>query len=510
MERYFNTSGPNIPEEHYTLMREELVAHGKELVYKRRYFTIWAPRQTGKSTYFLLLKAKLEKEGYNVMWMNTENYLGATLAGLLRQLRFELSNEGLDVPVFQTFNDFTFYIQNLTKGKYVLIVDEVEGLNDKLFGQFLHSIRNLYHSRDKHALKSVILVGVSNIVGVVADNASPFNIADNVNVPFFTDIETRELLEQHEQETGQLFAPKVKEKIIEITANQPGLVNGFAAELVKKYKRLKEINFEDYVKVENWYLKEAIDKNVANIVNKAKQYRSFVERLLFIGDKIPFFIDRPAIKALFTNGIIDKDAEGFVKFKVPLYKKRLYYAFYPYLNGENTRIRRELWIPEYFNNDGTLNFQKLIDNYKEYVNRRGFRYFREKDPNDPKNKKYLSLKEAALVYSFETYIQAFLQEAGGRSYLEPHAGLGRIDLFLFLKDKVYIIEFKIYSGPSKFARGKKQLSYYCRKEGLKKGVYLVFVPNHIRLPKVIIEEVEMVNEVEITTYLVMYDEEKDF
>lgn len=77
--RYFNTSGPNIPKEHYTLDRKDLVAKGKDLVYKSRYFTIWAPRQTGKSTYFRFLAAALEKEGYKVAHINFENYKKASL-----------------------------------------------------------------------------------------------------------------------------------------------------------------------------------------------------------------------------------------------------------------------------------------------------------------------------------------------------------------------------------------------------------------------------------------------
>ena len=55
MSKYFNTSGPNIIEEHYTLLRPDLVEEGLKMVQQNRYFTIWAPRQTGKSTYFLLL-----------------------------------------------------------------------------------------------------------------------------------------------------------------------------------------------------------------------------------------------------------------------------------------------------------------------------------------------------------------------------------------------------------------------------------------------------------------------
>jgi hypothetical protein len=50
--RTFNASGPNIFLRHYTLHRQALVEKGIQLVQNERYFTIWAPRQTGKSTYF--------------------------------------------------------------------------------------------------------------------------------------------------------------------------------------------------------------------------------------------------------------------------------------------------------------------------------------------------------------------------------------------------------------------------------------------------------------------------
>ncbi len=42
--REFNTSGQNIPEEHYTLMRPAPVKKGMKMVGSKRYFTIWAPR----------------------------------------------------------------------------------------------------------------------------------------------------------------------------------------------------------------------------------------------------------------------------------------------------------------------------------------------------------------------------------------------------------------------------------------------------------------------------------
>ncbi len=89
--RYFNTSGPNIVRQHYTLMRTDLMNAGRLAVHRERYFTIWAPRQTGKSTYFRLLADVLEKEGYQVAFVNFENYKEATLAAFLAHLHFHLS-----------------------------------------------------------------------------------------------------------------------------------------------------------------------------------------------------------------------------------------------------------------------------------------------------------------------------------------------------------------------------------------------------------------------------------
>ena len=503
--RYFNTSGPNILNEHYTLMRSNLIEEGSIKVRSNRYFTIWAPRQTGKSTYFRLLADKLEQEGYKVAYINFENFKEANIADFLNNFHFHLQQfwavdfSGLSLAA--TFTEIT----KVNDRKWVLIIDEVEGINPEYFGSVLHSIRNVYHSRATHALKSVILVGVSNITGVVKDNASPFNIADNLNVPYFTNEETAELLGQHEAETGQLFDPSVKTKISEITANQPGLVNGFAALLVQKHPKKPLITYDDYLEIEDWYLTEAMDKNISNIINKAQQHRSFVERLLFTEEKIVFQINREVIKVLFTNGIIKKDTDGYITFRVPLYKKCLYAAFYPYMNGEGNRIRGDVDSDMFLLPNGQLDMDKIIENYKIYALRRGFRYFREKD--DAGN--YISLKEAALIYSFDTYINALVALVGGKTYLEPTTALGRSDIIINHKAQEYVVETKVYSDTVQFADGKTQLAYYIKSLDLKTGIYLVFVRSTITNPK-IVENVELIEGIEIKTHLVRYDLKTDF
>jgi hypothetical protein len=503
--RYFDSSGPNIIEKHYTLLRLNLVQKGLGKIHDERYFTIFSPRQTGKSTYFRLLAAKLEEEGYKVVHVNFENFRIQNLEDFLIRLNNHLTRQ-LDIVFEGTTLARVFeQIERLKNIKLVLIIDEVEGINSEYFGDVLHSIRNSYHSRANHGLKSVILVGVSNIVGVVQDNASPFNIADNLNIPYFTDAEVEELLGQHETETGQLFEPSLKAKLSYITANQPGLVNGFAALLVDNNVGKAVIDYEDYLKVEDFYLVEAIDKNISNIVNKAKMHQDFVERLLFTDSKVHFQIHRPAIKELYVNGIISRDSDGYVIFRVPLYQKCLHQAFYPYMNGESDRIGGSINVEDYFTEGGAFLMDNVIAKYKEYALRRRFRYFREKD----KNGEYYTLKEATLVYSFETFVNAFLSIVGGKSYLEAQTGLGRTDLLINVNNQEYVVEAKVYSNITQFNNGKKQLANYAKSLNLDTAIYLVFVESEIT-NKNVVEAVEVIEDVLVKTHLVLNNLEKDF
>ena len=504
--REFNTSGPNIPKWHYTLQRENLIKKGIELVRKERYFTIWAPRQTGKSTYFRQLSKELEKIGYKPVYISVEGFNDFSAKDTFDTLCRGIKNQQQIEWDITSIKDFEKTVSNCTDKKIVIIIDEIEGLNPKIFGQFLHTIRNLYHSRHHHCLKSVILVGVTNIVGVISDNASPFNIADNLEVPYFTTEETFELLHQHETETGQLFEEKVKQKISEITANQPGLVNGFAKKLVEDNPDKPVINYNDYLEAEHWYLYITIDKNIANILNKAKQYKPFVEQLLFIEKKIPFDIDREPIKVLHTNGLIKEDKDRNVEFWVPLYRKRLYKVFYPYSNGEVERIAETMLASAFLTKEGKINFTLLVNKYKEHIKLRSFRPFREKDENG----NYKSIKEAAMIYSFETFITIFLQEIDGKSYREAYASLGNTDLIINAKGYEYLIETKRFYSNTEFRKGKNQLAYYCNSLGLTEGVYLVFLKSGLHYSADIKEQSENINNIHIQTFLIPYDEEKDF
>ncbi|MCP4137885.1 MAG: ATP-binding protein [bacterium] len=504
--RYFNTSGPNIPEEHYTIQRKKLILEGIELVKKKRYFTIWAPRQTGKSTYFRQLHKELHTIGYKAVHFSVEGFTDYSAADMFDSLCREMKDQAALDILIESFKDFEKYITNNKNDKIVLIVDEIESLNPALVNQFLHTIRNLYHFREKHCLHSVILVGVSNIVGIISDNASPFNIADNLDVPYFTKEEAFELLHMHEQETGQIFEDRVKEKISEITANQPGLVNGFANRLVCEYADMTALTYEQYLATEKWFLQGTVDKNISNIINKAKKHQEFIEKLLFNDDPEEFRINDEKIKFLSSYGVITSDEDYNIVFNVPLYKKALIDAFSPSSNGESKYFFSNMEFSDFFHSDGSINFDNLIHDFKEYVKLRSFRYFREKETESGKPK---HIKEAALIYTFETYIDLFLRTIKAKTYLEPHTGLGISDLIINYEGAESVVEAKVFRNSFQFKKGKTQLAYYCNSIKVTKGIYLVFLANRIKT-KAAVETREEINGVEVTTYVVTYDEEKDF
>jgi hypothetical protein len=72
-----------------------------------------------------------------------------------------------------------------------------------------------------------------------------------------------------------------------------------------------------------------------------------------------------------------------------------------------------------------------------------------------------------------------------------------------------VIEGKLFHNITQFQKGKPQLAYYIKSLGLTEGVYLIFVSNLITHPKVL-EAVEVIEGITITTYIVRYDLEKDF
>ncbi|MCP4146237.1 MAG: hypothetical protein GY757_00675, partial [bacterium] len=119
------------------------------------------------------------------------------------------------------------------------------------------------------------------------------------------------------------------------------------------------------------------------------------------------------------------------------------------------------------------------------------------------------IKEAAMVYSFESFIQTLLQAVDGKSYLEPHSGQGNSDLIINIAGQETVLEFKIYRDQARFERGKKQLVHYSRSLSINESIYIVFVSSVYKKLD-IKDDVLTIDGVTVRTYIIFFDEKKDF
>jgi hypothetical protein len=484
--REFNTSGPCDPALHYTVMREALMVEGKAKVNKGRFFTLFAPRQAGKTTFFKLLLNELEKD-FTTVWLSFESLKTVSKADFYQELEHELKRTLskddiptkliIDGPI--TLRLFFEKTPNLSK-PIVLVIDEFEGIPDCVLSEVMHTFRQIYHQKEYYHLHSLCLVGVSTIAELVVSSASPFNIAEELELPYFTFSEVSSLIKQYVAESEQVFEENVIKAIYDNTQGQPGLVCALCAYLVEKLvtNRSQPILMEQYFKAQQHFLTERFDKNILNIVQKAREKRAFMLKLLFNEESLPFSIHDPDMAWLYANGVIDK-GNGNTDILVPLYKKALITAFRPLINGETQYYINSPHetINKYLTPIGALNVNALLTEYRAYVRRRGFQAF------DTEH-----LKEGAWHYSLDGFIYFFIQRLGGQTYVEVPSGRGRTDILIRYQDQSNLIETKVYSDETYFKKGKGQLAEYLQSEALLEGYYVVFSKIHTEKDKLTSEE----------------------
>jgi hypothetical protein len=99
-------------------------------------------------------------------------------------------------------------------------------------------------------------------------------------------------------------------------------------------------------------------------VQKAREKKSFMLKLLFKDEPIAYTVDNMDIAYLYAHGVID-NVDGYVNIPVPLYSKRLITAFCPLLNGEVEHyVTAHDTFSEYVTPDG-LNIQAMLNKYRE-------------------------------------------------------------------------------------------------------------------------------------------------
>lgn len=470
----FCTSGPVDKNTCYYVERPELMKEALDHIENWRYFTVSAPRQTGKTTFLNDIVEKT-KDKYLPIFISFESYFSKDQKQFLKTIIKDIEDDieyrhniKVKLKTPEEIDEIRLVLEELytkTGKEIILMIDEFEKFNNEdLMNEFLHVIRNVYHKKMLYKLRSVILISVGYLSGVLEDNASPFNIAEHMEVPYFTKEQVYDLLNQHEKETGQIFEDIVKELIWENAAGQPGLTNALAYDLVeKKAKNENIITKEHFEKTYFDFTRKYIQKNISNIINKAKNEKDLMMKILFDPESVDFDISDERIKYLYLNGVID-ECNGKCCVKVPLYYKKLYGYFKPQINGEkNYMATIKDTIKPYIKEDGSLDLNKLLERYTKYIKQRGAIMF--------KGRNYY---EGVYQYNLDQFLSLYVEAAEGKVYPETQVGGGRIDLLINFNNKEYLIEVKANITGNEYEKAKKQLLEYLKRKELKEGWLIIY------------------------------------
>ena len=319
---------------------------------------------------------------------------------------------------------------------------------------------------------SVGIVGVKNIAQLNLDRSiSPFNIQDEFALPNFTLEQVCELLAQYTNEVGQAFAPEVIENIHKQTAGQPFLVNRFAQILTEEIALSKNetIQMAHFAEAHTQLLEET-NANISHLLTNIRRNprsESILMRIASYETGIRFNPDDEIIDELATYGVITKGNDRMCEILNPIYQQRILQAFKPLVNGlEHEYFPQDTHqdLVDYVTSTGQIKMDLLLDNFRDFISRAGFRILLV--PDTP--------KEFVGQHLLYAYLDQFVQLIHGHIYLEGQTGRGKIDLAIFHNAKKYIVETKIWEGPRSYQSGKKQLAAYLKLEGVSEGYYVVF------------------------------------
>ncbi len=494
--RFFNTTGPVRPKEHYSippLDRLDL-ENMLTLIRQQKYFAIHAPRQTGKTSALLALRDLLNSgtEGdYRCVYANVEagqaareNIQEATRAildELALRAQLTLRDDFVDERWFDIWTQSgpnsalrRVLIQwaQADPRPLVLLIDEIDALVGDTLLSVLRQLRSGYDLRPEAFPQSVILCGVRDVrdyrihsssQNEIIAGGSAFNIkAASLRLGDFSRAEVTSLLAQHTAETGQAFRPEALDRVWTQSQGQPWLVNALCAEACFGNKRDRDqpISEDDILEAQEQLILRR-ETHLDQLADKLQEdrVRRVVEPLLSGGDKRDF--SARDIEYVRDLGLIAH--EDPLHIANPIYAEVVprelnYFA-------QAGLVQDTAW---YVDADGGLDVVKLLTDFQAF--------FREHSEHWVERFEY---KEAGP----QLLLQAFLQRvvnSGGRIEREYGLGRGRTDLLIVWpqgnRTRRFVIECKILhkSLEQTIAEGIEQTAGYMDRCAAEAGHLVIF------------------------------------
>ena len=522
----FGTRGPVNPQQHYIVARTEELTEFIKRVKEGRYIVIFAPRQTGKTTFFYAAMDILatEEPNYLPIHLDFEAYRNLTpsdfYSNLTEDIREEIENfyhKRGEVPseALRDFLENTTLTDNvsmlrgfrtlarvLENQQVVILIDEFDGIPPAIVNDFLYTLRRIYISRTSpRCPHSLGIVGVKSIAQLNYDHSvSPFNIQDDFALSNFTLAQVQELFGQYTDEVGQTFDPEVLESIHKQTGGQPFLVNRLAQILTEEMDipKTEVLTMTHFAQAHQLLLEEQ-NTNLSHLttnIRRNRRFENFLMRIVLYEEGVPFSLRNELINELATYGVLTRGTDRMCKIANPIYLHCILQAFKPLANG----LERD-YFPEgtdgfqYLTDIGQILMERLLDNFRDFIARVGFRILQV--PETP--------QEFIGQHLLFAYLDQFVTSINGTMYMEVPTGRGRMDIIIIHNQRKYVIETKIWRSDRYYAEGKQQLAAYLSTEGVAEGYYVVFDHREAPEPRT---ETETINGMTIRNYVIPVVQER--
>ncbi len=499
--RKFSSYGQLNTNVHYYAPREELLHKactqliGEDPEEGGHYITIWAPRQTGKSTIMLETLKRLRKiDDFDVVILTLQSAKSVhTEEKAVRLFVNELQYQfDVELPQIRSWEDLPkLFTSDYLSKPLILILDEFDALDEVFINSFANEFRKMYTARfnevDKkssektYLLHSLALIGVRSVLGIENVSGSPFNVQRSLHIPNLTLDEVDGMFKYYERESGQKVEQEVIERLYYETAGHPGLICWFGELLSEGFEDYRPPQDEPiardvFEKVYRAATHILPNNTVLNIISKAKQeaYKGFVLDLFKTDEKISFSYDQPQVNYLYMNGVIaqerSEEQEAYIKFSSPFAQKRLF----NYFSNELFHYIGKVYTP-FEDLTETISDDRI---YIPNVMRRYERHLRANREwllKDAPRRADLRIYEAVFHFNLYMYLHRFLAGFDGRVYPEFPTGNGKIDLIIEYAGKTYGLEVKSYTTHKEFQKALGQAAEYGRQLQLAEIYLIVFV-----------------------------------
>ena len=482
--RFFNTSGPNRVDRHYTLPVMARLPDVRELIDQEQYFVVHAPRQVGKTTALLSLAQELTAEGTHVAVLLSmeqgapfRNDPGAAELAILAAWR-DRAGARLppdlqpppwpDAPPGNRIGRAVRAWAEAAPRPLVLVLDEIDALQDEALISVLRQLRDGYPDRPAHFPASVVLIGLRDVRDYKiawgsdgrAGTASPFNIkSDSLVLRNFTRDEVAELYGQHTAETGQVFLPEAVDRAFYLTQGQPWLVNALARQLTQVLvkDRAQPVTLAHAEEAKEILIRRQ-DTHLDSLMDRLREprVRAILEPMLAGGT--PGDIPSDDRRFVVDLGLLRRSELGGLEVTNPIYREIIVRTLAEGARDALPQIRTTWLTP-----DGKLDKEALLQAFLEFWRQHG----------EP-------LLAAAPYHEIAPHLvlMAFLHRVvnGGSIERDYAIGRGRMDLCVRYRGETLAIEIKVWrpNESDPLREGLAQLDGYLAGLGLDTGWLVIF------------------------------------